>query len=190
MKPIRTSLLLGAALAIASQAAFGYICRDEKGSTSYQEDPCPERKATSGVSPVQAAELNDKAMQETVKRLAKTTAARDSAAAISLMSRGISVTVHQPTGKPRVYDYPKYVAQIKNAYDGAQLAETYKCKPATASSPNHGALACDVTSEGMFGGRRLRNHDRKVIEFGLEAGEVKIVSIEVTNVSRSAEGRY
>ena len=183
-------LAAGAALALASQAALGYLCRDDKGSTSYQEEPCPERKGTSGVVPVKAKEVNEKAMQETVKRLAKTTQSRDAAAAISLLSHGLTVTVNTGPGKPKTYDYSKYSVAIKNSYDGAQFSDNYTCKSATASVPGHGALACDVMSSGMRGGQRFRNQDKQAIEFALEDDEVKIISIESTAVSHSAEGRY
>jgi hypothetical protein len=187
---ILTRLAACVGLALASQGAHAYFCRDDKGSTSFQEEPCPERKGTSGVEPVKAQELNEKVMQETVRRLAKTTAARDPAAAISLLSRGLSVTINTGSGKPKAYDYPKYTMVIKNSYDGAQLTDSYTCKPATASVPSRGALACDVMSSGMMGGQRLRNQDRQTLEFALEEGEVKIISIESTAVSRSAQGRY
>jgi hypothetical protein len=183
-------LAAGAALALASQAAFGYLCRDDKGSTSYQEEPCPERKGTSGVVPVKAKELNERAMQETVKRLAKTTQARDAAAAISLLSHGLTVTVNTGSGKPSTYDYAKYSVAIKNSYDGAEFSDNYTCKAATASVPGRGALACDMMSSGMRGGQRFRNQDKRTIEFVLEEDEVKMISIDATVVSRSAEGRY
>jgi hypothetical protein len=180
----------GLGLALVSQVAGAYLCRDDKGSTSYQEEPCPERKGTSGVVPVKAKEVNEKAMQETVKRLAKTTQSRDAAAAISLLSHGLTVTVNPVSGKPSTYDYAKYSVVIKNSYDGAQFSDTYTCKAATASVPSHGALACDLMSSGMRGGQRFRNQDKQTIEFALEDDEVKIVSIDSKVVSRSAEGRY
>jgi len=177
-------------IAILSQPAAAYICRDEKGSTSYQEDPCPERKGTSGVTPVTANDITDKGMQETVKRLAKTAQTRDSAAAITLMSRDIKVTMTRDGKTAKPLDYPKYLSHIKSTYDGVEWNRSYKCKPGTASSPSRGALVCDVNSQGVAGTKRMKAQDKETIEFALEAGEIKIVSIEVNNISHSEEGRF
>ncbi len=188
--PIRI-IVLGALLALLPQVASAYMCRDEKGTTSFQQDPCPERKGTSGVVPVKAEQVNERGMQETMKRMAKAAFARDPLAAYGLLSRGLKVTIHrQDKGKPKVHDFPGYAGVLKGAYDAAQVTETYKCKAAPAPNPNGGALACDVTGESLVGGRRIRTVDKQAVEFALEAGEIRIVSIETTPVSRTEDGRF
>ena len=190
MKPRRIeTFVLGAALAALPLAAPAYMCRDAKGTTSYQEEPCPERKGTSGVVPVAAKELNDRGTQETIKRLAKAYNARDVAAVLGLYSRNLKVTVRRD-GKDRSYDFPKWETALKNAFDGSQSSVGYRCKPTATPTPDRKALACEVSSEGMVGGRGFRAQDKDTFEFVLEGEEVKIASIDSTGVSRSEGGRY
>ncbi|MEO5695289.1 MAG: DUF4124 domain-containing protein [Usitatibacter sp.] len=183
-------LIVGLLLALP-QAASAYMCRDENGTTSFQQDPCPERKGTSGVVPVKAEQVTEKAMQETMKRMAKTAFARDPLAAYGLLSRNLKVTVNrEDKGKPKVYDFSGYAGVLKGAYDASKVTQSYKCKAAPAPNANGGALACDVSGESLVGGRRIRTVDKQAVEFALEMGEIKITSIETTPVSRSEDGRF
>lgn len=110
----RYHLLAAAVLFAFTQAASAYMCRDENGTTSFQQDPCPERKGTSGVVAVKAEQVTEKAMQETMKRMAKTAFARDPLAAYGLLSRNLKVTVNrEDRGKAKVYDFSGYAGVLK-----------------------------------------------------------------------------
>ena len=183
------TFVLGATFALLSLPSWAYMCRDAGGTTSFQEEPCPERKGTSGVVPVAAKELNERAAQETIRRLAKASNARDVGAVLGLLSRNLKVTVRRD-GKVQEHDYPKWEKALKAAFDGSQSTATYRCKSTAAATPGRLALACDVGADGMIGGRGFRSQDRETYEFVLEGEEVKIASIDSLGVSRSEGGRY
>jgi hypothetical protein len=176
MKGWRISVLLVVTCWAGSALAQGaWLCRDENGHSSLQDSPCPERKR-SGIKPVTATAIDEKVMRETMKRMVQIEAQRDSAAYLALYSRSLKETSVDYKGNKGKSNYAALERTTNTAFDAADVAETFTCKVAAPPTPETGALQCVVTGNAAIFGRTIKGEVDKTFEFGIENGEVKIVS--------------
>ncbi len=170
------------ALAFLILAAFtgwahagAWLCRDEKGTSSYQDSPCPERKS-SGIKPVKANEVDEKAMRETLRRMGQAQAQRDAPAYLAFYSRSLKGTWQDLKGAKGKSNYEALENTVNVVFDAAVVAETLTCKVVAGSSQQVGALQCLAAGSAVIAGRTIKGEQEQTFEFGIENGEVKIVA--------------
>lgn len=159
-------------LPIAGQTA--YVCTDNKGATSVQDRPCPEKVASSTNVPLKATELSDGNSIETVNRFYKAMMERDPEAASRFLSDSFTSEVRRPN-KPVAKDTKASMAaglrQVLSA------AKTYnaqvKCQ-IVSRTPAAFSLACEVEEEGVVMNKSHRTHASQSITVVLTNGFVQI----------------
>lgn len=173
----RVALAASCALLCAAQLAHAYICRDEKGVTSYQDQPCEERHVSSGIVPVKASAVDERGMLEAVRRLTAATNARDDRAVLAMYSRKIVAYSLEPGGRPRGCDYDCIVDGTRRILDAVEAHSSTSCKAIDLAPPNWGMARCQVSENSRVAGRLVKAEYEEYFGFAVEGGQLKVVSI-------------
>ncbi|MBC8023852.1 MAG: DUF4124 domain-containing protein [Burkholderiales bacterium] len=178
------------ALAAAQVSAQGlYICTNEKGNKSYQDEPCTTKMPSPALAPVKADALNDRVVRETMKRYEEAMSTRDPIAVARLLSPSLKVDLKMIDGsKSGKYDYVKFTDTVRlvlNAYPSYRVK--HKCKAGKAPSATVAVLDCVTEEEIKIQGKFMWGQANETFHFVVENGEVKIrelISVQLTEAQQ------
>ena len=177
---------LAAVAAIAAVDAAAAVCRDEKGTTSYQEEPCPERKGDPKLVPVRAASPDERSMREAMRRVQQALNTRDSRALAKMYAADFRMVTRQLDGKVVNVDYKRMMRDLHAVLDAGAVNVSYQCKPAKATAAHRGALQCLSSGNIKYGSRLMESAYDERIEFAVEEGELRVQLIDA--VERKPRG--
>lgn len=174
------------ALAAAQVSAQGlYICTNEKGNKSYQDEPCTTKMPSPALAPVKSEALNDRVVRETMKRYEEAMSTRDPIAVTRLMSPSLKVQLTMlDRSKSDKYDYYKFTNLLKLVLDAyPSYRVKHKCKAGKAPSATVAVLDCVTEEEMKIQGKFMWGQANETFHFAVENGEVKIrelISVQLT----------
>lgn len=171
-KTIAVLLVVLASMPTAGWAV--YVCADDRGKTSVQDRPCPEKKASTTNLPLGARELSDRNSIETVNRFYKAMSERDPTAASRFLADTFTSEVrrrNQPTVNDDKASLTEGLHQVLSA------AKSYNAKTACRvanRSPAAYSLSCHVDEHGIVMNQSHRIVSNQAVTVVLDGGFVKI----------------
>ena len=181
----RRLAIVATLVAVQASAQGLYICTNEKGNKSYQDEPCRTKEPSSALAPVKSESLNDRVVRETMRRYEEAMSTRDPIAVARLMSPNLKVDLKMlDRSKSEKYDFIKFTDTVRlvlNAYPTYRVK--HKCKPGKAPSATVAVLECLTEEEMKMQGKLMWGQANETFHFAVENGEVKIrelISVQLT----------